>query len=44
MNELTKFYERAKQSAKNHMKNGQINAYYQDLKAMNHYKRQIEAA
>ncbi|MEN8185685.1 MAG: hypothetical protein ABFR05_01010 [Bacteroidota bacterium] len=44
MNELTKFYERAKQSAKDHMKKGQINAYYQDLKAMNHYKRLLESA
>jgi len=44
MIEITKFYEKAKQSAKNHMKNGQIHAYYQDLKAMNHYKRLIEAS
>ncbi len=44
MNEIAKFYDRAKQSAKNHMKNGQINAYYQDLKAMNHYKRLMQSA
>jgi len=42
MSEISKFYEKAKQSAKNHMRNGHINAYYQDLKAMNHYKRLIE--
>ena len=44
MSEISKFYEKAKQSARDHMKNGQINAYYQDLKAMNHYKRLIEAS
>ena len=43
MNEITKFYERAKQSAKNHMKTGQINAYYKDLMAMNHYKRLLQS-
>jgi len=42
MNDLTKFYETAKQSAKDHMKKGQINAYLDDLLIMNHYKRQIE--
>ena len=44
MKDLTKFYERAKQSAKDHMKKGQINAYLNDLLIMNHYKRQIESA
>ena len=44
MNEITKFYEKAKHNAKEHMKRGQINAYYQDLKAMNHYKRLIETS
>ncbi len=44
MNEIAKFYDRAKQSAKKHMRNGQINAYYQDLKAMNHYKRLLQSA
>ncbi len=44
MNEITKFYERAKKSAKNNMKRGQINAYLNDLLIMNHYKRLIEAS
>ena len=44
MNDLTKFYKKAKQSAKNNMKAGKINAYLTDLSIMNHYKRQIEAA
>ncbi len=44
MIEVAKFYEKAKKNAKKHMKRGQINAYYQDLKAMNHYKRLIETA
>jgi hypothetical protein len=44
MKEITKFYERAKQSAKNHMKNGQINDYLNDLLIMNHYKKLMEAA
>jgi len=44
MNELTKFYEKSKKSAKKHMKKGQINAYLNDLIVMNHYKRMIEAS
>jgi hypothetical protein len=44
MNEVKKFYERAKHSAKNHMKNGQINAYLNDLMIMNHYKKILEAS
>ncbi len=44
MNELTKFYERAKQRAKMHMKNGKINAYFEDLQEISHYKRLIESA
>jgi len=44
MKEITKFYERAKQSATNHMKNGQINDYLNDLLIMNHYKKLMEAA
>ncbi len=44
MNDLSKFYERAKQSAKQHMRSGQINAYLNDLLVMNHYKRLMEAA
>jgi len=44
MNEVKTFYERAKQSAKNHMKNGQINDYLNDLLIMNHYKKLMDAA
>ena len=44
MNEVKKFYERAKQSATNHMKNGQINDYLKDLLIMNHYKKLLDAA
>ncbi len=44
MNEVKKFYERAKLSAKNHMKNGQINDYLNDLQIMNHYKKILEAS
>ena len=44
MNEVKKFYERAKLSAKNHMKNGQINDYLNDLLIMNHYKKLMDAA
>ncbi len=44
MNELTKFYERAKNRAKMHMKKGQLNAYFDDLIEMNHYKKLIELA
>lgn len=43
MNDLSRFYETAKQSAKDHMKKGQINAYLEDLLIMNHYKRQIDS-
>ena len=44
MNEVKKLYERAKRSAKYHMKNGQINAYLNDLMIMNHYKKIMEAS
>lgn len=44
MNDLTKFYERAKNRATKHMRNGQLNAYIQDLTEMHHYKRLIETA
>ena len=44
MNELKKFYEKAKTSAKDHMQKGQINLYLNDLIMMNKYKRQMEAA
>jgi len=44
MNEVKTFYERAKQSAKNHMKNGQINDYLNDLLIMNHYKKLMDTA
>lgn len=44
MNDVKTFYERAKQSAKNHMRNGQINDYLNDLMIMNHYKRILEAS
>lgn len=43
MNELQKLYDRAKKSAKEHMKKGQLNAYYMDLQIMLHYKRIIES-
>jgi len=41
MNELNNFYEKAKRSAKDHMKKGQLNAYYMDLQIMMHYKRML---
>lgn len=44
MNELKKFYEKAKASAKDHMQKGQINLYLGDLIMMNNYKRQMESA
>ena len=44
MNEAKKFYKRARQSAKNHMKNGQIHDYLNDLLIVNHYKRILEAS
>lgn len=44
MNELKKFYNKAKESAKDHMEKGQINLYLNDLIMMNNYKRQMEAA
>lgn len=43
MNELKKFYEKAKSSAKDHMQKGQINLYLNDLITMNKYKRLMEA-
>ena len=43
MNELKKFYEKAKKSAKDHMEKGQINLYLSDLIMMNNYKRQMES-
>ena len=43
MNELKKFYEKAKTSAKDHMQRGQINLYLNDLIMMNKYKRLMEA-
>ena len=44
MNELKKFYEKAKASAKDHMQKGQLNLYLNDLILMNNYKRQMESA
>ncbi|MGB5244140.1 MAG: hypothetical protein WBN16_07335 [Lutimonas sp.] len=44
MNELIKFYDKAKERATNHMRKGQLNAYYKDLTEMHYYKRLIEAA
>ena len=44
MNELKKFYEKAKSSANDHMQKGQINLYLSDLITMNKYKRLMEAA
>lgn len=44
MNEVKKFYERAKISAKNNMRNGQINDYLNDLLIMNHYRRMMDAS
>ena len=43
MNEIQKFYEKAKKSAKDHMRKGQLNAYYLDLQIMMHYKRLLES-
>jgi len=43
MKELVKYYQRAEHSAKNHMKNGQINAYLNDLIIMDHYKNMIKS-
>ena len=44
MSEVKKIYERAKLSAKYHMRNGQINDYLNDLMIMNHYKKIIDAS
>jgi hypothetical protein len=40
MNGITEIcYERAKQSAKNHMKNGETKAYLNELLVMDYYKK-----
>ena len=44
MNELKKFYEKAKANAKDHMQKGQLNLYLNDLILMNNYKGQMESA
>ncbi|MDZ7612291.1 MAG: hypothetical protein U5K51_00065 [Flavobacteriaceae bacterium] len=42
MSNLTNFYERTKKQANDHMKKGQLNAYYKDLLKMHQYRRTIE--
>ena len=43
MNGITKIcYERAKQSAKNHMKNGETKAYLNELLVMDYYRKLME--
>jgi len=45
MNGITKIcYERAKQSAKNHMKNGETKAYLNELLVMDYYRKLMETS
>jgi hypothetical protein len=43
MKELIKQYEKAKNKALNFMKKGQLNAYFDALVEMNHYKKLMVA-
>lgn len=43
MNDLIKHYENAKKKALKFMKKGQINAYFDALIEMNHYKKLLIA-